>query len=87
MLGLIAIILWVVTVLGYIIWNLWKQVNKLTEIAEKQQSFIEHTKNAVHNVTYMFDKIDEANTFRSNDYVGAMWEELKNLNEALKQYK
>ena len=35
----------------------------------------------------MFDKIDEANTFRSNDYVGAMWEELKNLNDALKQYK
>lgn len=87
MLGTISIVLWVVTILGFIIWNLWKQVNKLQEIAEKQQTFIDQTKQAVYNVTYMFDKIDEANTFRSNDYVGAMWEELKNLNDALKQYK
>jgi hypothetical protein len=34
-----------------------------------------------------FDKIDEEQTFRSNDYVGQMWLELKNLNESLKQYK
>jgi hypothetical protein len=85
--GTIAIILWAVTVLSYVIYNLWKQVNKLQEIAEKQAAFINETKTAVYNVTYMFDKIDEANTFRSNDYVGAMWEELKNLNDALKQYK
>jgi len=85
--GIISIVLWVVTILSYIIYNLWKQVNKLTEIAEKQANFINETKNAVYNVTYMFDKIDEANTFRSNDYVGHMWEELKNLNDALKQYK
>jgi hypothetical protein len=85
--GTIAIILWAVTVLSYVIYNLWKQVNKLQEIAEKQAAFINETKTAVYNVTYMFDKIDEANTFRSNDYVGHMWEELKNLNDALKQYK
>jgi hypothetical protein len=34
-----------------------------------------------------FDKIDEEQTFRSNDYWGQMWLELKNLNESLKQYK
>jgi hypothetical protein len=59
----------------------------MSEWEQKLTAIINETKNAVYNVTYMFDKIDEANTFRSNDYVGHMWEELKNLNDALKQYK
>lgn len=85
--GLISIILWAVTIVGYVVWNLWQRMSKLEQIAEKQAKFIEETKNAVSNVTYMFDKIDEENIFRANDYVGQMWLELKQLNEALKQYK
>jgi len=85
--GLTAIILWIVTVLGFIFWNLWQRNIKLEEIASKQAKFIEETKNAVNTVTYMFDKVDEENVFRANDYVGQMWLELKSLNEQLKNYK
>jgi hypothetical protein len=85
--GLIAIILWVVTVLGFIFWNLWQRNVKLEDIANKQAKVIDETKNAVSTVTTMFDKIDEENVFRSNDYVGQMWLELKALNEQLKNYK
>lgn len=85
--GLIAIILWISTILGYIFWNLWQRMSKLEKIAEEQATFINQTKNAVSNITYAFDKIDEENVFRSNDYVGQMWLELKQLNESLKQYQ
>lgn len=85
--GLIAIILWVVTILGFIFWNLWQRIIKLEKIANEQATFIENTKNTIGNITYAFDKIDEENVFRSNDYVGQMWLELKQLNEALKQYQ
>lgn len=85
--GLIAIILWVVTVLGFIFWNLWQRNIKLEDIATKQAKVIDETKNAVNTVTVMFDKIDEENIFRANDYVGQMWLELKALNEQLKNYK
>jgi hypothetical protein len=85
--GIIAIILWVVTVLGFIFNNLWQRINKLEQITEKQANRINETKQAISNITYAFDKIDEDQTFRGNDYVGQMWLELKNLNESLKQYR
>jgi hypothetical protein len=85
--GLISIILWVVSIVGFIFWNLWQRNEKLEQLANKQAKVIEETKNAVNVVTQMFDKIDEENIFRANDYVGQMWLELKSLNEQLKNYK
>jgi hypothetical protein len=85
--GTIAILLWVVTVVGFIFNNLWQRINKLEKITNNQSQRIAETKQAVNNITLAFDKIDEEQTFRSNDYVGQMWLELKNLNESLKQYK
>ena len=85
--GTIAILLWVITVVGFIFNNLWQRINKLEKITNNQSQRIAETKQAVNNITLAFDKIDEEQTFRSNDYVGQMWLELKNLNESLKQYK
>ncbi len=85
--GTIAILLWVVTVVGFIFNNLWKKINKLEKITDNQSQRIVETKQAINNITLAFDKIDEDQTFRSNDYVGQMWLELKNLNESLKQFK
>lgn len=85
--GTIAILLWVITVVGFIFNNLWQRINKLEKITDNQSQRIAETKQAINNITLAFDKIDEEQTFRSNDYVGQMWLELKNLNESLKQYK
>ena len=85
--GTIAILLWVITVVGFIFNNLWQRINKLEKITNNQSQRIAETKQAVNNITLAFDKIDEEQTFRSNDYVGQMWLELKNLNESLKQYR
>ena len=82
--GTIAILLWVVTVVGFIFNNLWQRINKLEKITDNQSQRIAETKQAINNITLAFDKIDEDQTFRSNDYVGQMWLELKNLNESLK---
>jgi hypothetical protein len=87
MTGIIAIILWVITILGFIFRNLWVRNQKLEKIVEEQADFINQTKDTVRNVTYMFDSIDQENIFRANDYVGQMWMELKTLNETLKNYK
>jgi hypothetical protein len=86
-LGIISISLWVATIIGFIVRNLWLQTKKLEEMINKQQKFIEETKYTVDQVTKMFDTIDQENIFRANDYVGQMWLDLKALNEALKNYK
>jgi hypothetical protein len=85
--GIIALLLWVITILGYIFRNLWLRAQKLEELAEKQQKFINESKSTVGQITQMFDTIDQENIFRANDYVGQMWLELKALNETLKNYK
>ena len=86
-LGIISITLWVITILGFIFRNLWVRIQKLEEIIDNQNAFINDTKSAVSQVTEIFDHVDQENTFRSNDYVGQMWLELKQLNEILKKYK
>jgi uncharacterized membrane protein len=86
-LGIISISLWVATIIGFIVRNLWLQTKKLEEMVNKQQKFIEETKYTVDQVTKMFDTIDQENIFRANDYVGQMWLDLKALNDTLKNYK
>lgn len=84
---LINVIIWVSTLLIYIIVTQYRRNNKLEEIANKQADFIQQTKEGVSEITRMFDAIDEQQIFRANDYVGQMWLELKQLNETLKNYK
>jgi uncharacterized membrane protein YukC len=83
----INIIIWVITILLYIIYNLWRRSEKLEAIAKQQSDYIKITQSAVNQITKSFDRIDEENIFRSNDYVGQMWLELKSLNEQLKNFK
>jgi hypothetical protein len=86
-LGIISIGLWVVTILGFIFRNLWVRNNKLEKMLNEQTAFIQETKQTIEVVTKTFDEIDQENIFRSNDYVGQMWLNLKSLNEVLKNYK
>jgi hypothetical protein len=86
-LGIISIALWVITILGFVFRNLWVRIQKLEEIVDNQNAFINNTKSAVSQVTEIFVHVDQENVFRSNDYVGQMWLELKQLNETLKKYK
>ena len=45
--GTIAILLWVVTVVGFIFNNLWQRINKLEKITNNQSQRIAETKQAV----------------------------------------
>jgi hypothetical protein len=40
-LGIISIVLWIATVIGYIVWNLNQKVVKLEEIAARQKIIID----------------------------------------------
>ena len=61
MAGIIAIILWISTIVGFVFWNLWQRITKLEDIANKQAQHIAETKSAVNNITYAFDKLDGSN--------------------------
>ena len=87
MLGIISISLWVVTILAFVFRNLWLRIQKLEKIANEQAAFIADAKSTINQITTIFDEVDQDKIFRSNDYVGQMWLQLKTLNETLKEYK
>jgi hypothetical protein len=60
-LGIISIALWVVTILGFVFRNLWIRNNKLEQMLNEQNAFIQETKQTIEAVTKTFDEIDQEN--------------------------
>jgi hypothetical protein len=87
MIWIINIGLWVISILVYIIITQYRKNEKLENIAQQQAEYIELTRKSVSQITKTFDVIDQQNLFRSNDYIGQMWIDLKELNETLKNFK
>ena len=53
--GIISLLLWVITILGYIFRNLWLRIQKLEKIANDQAAFIADAKSTINQVTTIFE--------------------------------
>ena len=85
-LGIISIILWIVTVVGYIIWNLNSKVVRLEEIANKQAIVIESISAIVNESQKMLDQVELTEAFKSDDQIGFFFRNLQNIQDSLNHY-
>lgn len=85
-LGIISIVLWVVTVVGYIIWNLNNKVVRLEEIANKQAVIIESISSIVNESQKMLDQVELTEAFKSDDQIGFFFRNLQNIQDSLNHY-
>jgi uncharacterized coiled-coil protein SlyX len=85
-LGIISIVLWIVTVVGYIIWNLNNKVVKLEEIANKQAIVIESISAIVNESQKMLDQVELTEAFKSDDQIGFFFRNLQNIQDSLNHY-
>lgn len=85
-LGIISIVLWIVTVVGYIIWNLNSKVAKLEEIANKQAIIIESISAIVSESQKMLDQVELTEAFKSDDQIGFFFRNLQNIQDSLNHY-
>ena len=85
-LGIISIVLWIVTVVGYIIWNLNSKVVKLEEIANKQAIIIESISAIVNESQKMLDQVELTEAFKSDDQIGFFFRNLQNIQDSLNHY-
>jgi hypothetical protein len=85
-LGIISIVLWIVTVVGYIIWNLNSKVVKLEEIANKQAIVIESISAIVNESQKMLDQVELTEAFKSDDQIGFFFRNLQNIQDSLNHY-
>jgi len=83
---LINVIVILVGVIGYIIWNLMKKVEKLESMIDVQERYITDFYELVKQSELKIKEIDSKQLFQSDDEVGFFFNNLKTIQEALSDY-
>ena len=86
MVTIIAISVWVLTVLGYVIFNLFQKNKKLERIVIDQQMFINDCVANYKQIDLLADKIDKTMWVQSDPEFLGLMEEIKSLQATMKQY-
>ena len=82
----IVVALWVLTVVGYIVFNLYQKNRKLENMVIKQQLFINDVMANYKEIDLLVDKIDKTLWVQSDPEFLQLIEEMKNLQGVIKQY-
>lgn len=83
---LINVIAILVGVVGYVIWNLMKKVEKLEAMIDVQEKYITDFYELVKQSELKIKEIDSKQLFQSDDEVGFFFNNLKTIQEALSDY-
>jgi hypothetical protein len=82
----IVVALWVLTVVGYVVFNLYQKNRKLENMVVKQQLFINEVMANYKEIDLLVDKIDKTLWVQSDPEFLQLIEEMKNLQGIIKQY-
>jgi hypothetical protein len=82
----IVVALWVLTVVGYIVFNLYQKNRKLENMVVRQQLFINEVMANYKEIDLLVDKIDKTLWVQSDPEFLQLIEEMKNLQGVIKQY-
>lgn len=82
----IAVSLWALTVIGWIIFNLFQKNKKLEKIVIDQQMFINECISSYKQIDLLADKIDKTMWVQSDPEFLGLMEEIKTLQATMKQY-
>jgi hypothetical protein len=83
---LINVIVILVGIVGYVIWNLMKKVEKLESMIDVQERYITDFYDLVKQSEVKIKEIDSKQLFQSDDEVGFFFNNLKTIQEALSDY-
>lgn len=84
--AIIAIVLWVVTIVGYVIWNLYNKNKKLEQMVINQQAFIEGIKGCMKVVNETANQIDSKLWVQSDPEFLSLMETVKQMQSAINEF-
>jgi len=84
---LIIILLLIITILGYIVYNLNRKVVKQEEILEYQVGYLRNVSYLISESKIYVEQLDEKGTFRSDDEVGVFFNFMKEIQETINTYR
>jgi len=76
-----------VLVASYIIYNLLKKVEKQEDIIQGYQTYLYSIDETIKNSTRRLKEIDRRGTFSSDDEIGWFFEQVKEIQDKLEDYR
>jgi hypothetical protein len=85
-LGIIAITVWVVSIIGYVIWNLFQKNKKLEKMAISQQVFISNIKDCMKEINNCANQIDSKLWVQSDPEFLSLMESVKEMQNRINEF-
>jgi peptidoglycan hydrolase CwlO-like protein len=83
---IISIAIWPITIIGYIIFNLFNKNVKLEKIINNQSNFIKNILSLADNIDKTAQKIDSTMWVSADPELKIMFEDIKTMQENIKQF-
>jgi hypothetical protein len=84
---LININIWVLTIVGFVIYNLYSKNVKLEEIVQRQNQSLQTIGQIIDDSDKLVKEVDQLGAFRSDDEVGFFFKALQTIQETLNNFK
>lgn len=86
MIEIISIAIWPITIVAYVIWNLYNKNVKLENMLVKQNEFIKSVLGLADNIDKTAAKIDSTMWVSADTELKQMFDDIKVMQENIKQF-
>lgn len=84
--AIVSLCLWIVTIIGYVIWNLYNKNRKLERMVINQQFFIDEIKDCMKEINNAANQIDSKIWVQSDPEFLALMENVKTMQTRINQF-
>jgi len=86
MITIISIAIWPLTIIGYVIWNLYSKNIRLENMLKKEDEFVRSVLSLADNIDKTAAKIDATMWVSADPELKIMFEDIKTMQESIKQF-
>ena len=83
---IISILVALLVISGYIVYNLLSKLEKYEDIVQDQVKYLQNISNAIGESKRHLDTLDEKGVFQSDDEIGEFFNQLRYVQEELNRY-
>jgi hypothetical protein len=83
---ILNILLWVFTIIGYIIYNLYSKNVKLEEMVLERERTLETLSDIINESDRVLKELDKLGAFKSDDEIGFFFNNVKAIQETLNEF-
>jgi hypothetical protein len=86
-LGTISIILWITTIVGFVVYNNLKKLERQEDIIRQQQQQLQDIYAVIAESDRLIVEIDKRGTFSSDDEIGFFFQTVKGIQQTLNEFR